>query len=738
MMKQVNAKRKNPFLKYILFIVLIIIFVAFAVLISNQREVAPEESAASVPPKGNLLVDRILFTKDIGGGNYAIHSMDPNGENVRQLSSTIKGESIYDHYAKFSPDGSRLVFARRNEEGRYDMWTVGVDGKDQKLVKRFPSTQGSIWFDYFYLDAQENFPVILYKDNGRLFLVDGHLNESDPVSTEILLQDNIDPFMYPASYNHEIYIGLDRDGGGYKDIYKLYDFEYGDNGVDFKEMKIGGQAGWNNYSPKVCGGYIFFTCHPDSYTQIDVLGESEYYEKNEICKMNMDGTNVIRLTDNDRRGFVRACSPDDKKIAFITNDPNRKSERKFEIRTMDVDAVQLNDGEKLTNNLFAEVVSDWQNVAKINDPINQERILFTRNIGDNMYAIHTMNSDGTGINPISFSIGGERIDDHYAKISSQKKDIVFARSVVDDTGTNLYDIWAITVEGQGQRLIKELKTKKIWLSFVSYNNKEYLLYLCDDGLFLMDYANPNDIYTIDGIGDNFATPVGVDGENGIIYISKTNTSGYRDLYKLEILSLDNGIVNFNEILLGGKENSSDRSPVPCGDYIYFICNETSLVGIESSDFIYQDEICRISKDGDPQSLEQLTNDNYSQRPRACSPNGSQIGYIYQKTDEMGIGYMNNSSKEHIQIRGNLGLERRVLSDWFSLSNEPEPLLNPNVEMTADLNGDGMVNIQDFKLFVQHYKQGDNPKIDYNQNGIYHLDIGDFLVFAKLYRQEESS
>jgi Tol biopolymer transport system component len=73
-------------------------------------------------------------------GNHKLFVMHSDGSGVRQIT---RGDNV-DWFPRFSPDGARVLYTRSkhgwvyerdaNSEGKWDIWTVSPDGKDETKV----------------------------------------------------------------------------------------------------------------------------------------------------------------------------------------------------------------------------------------------------------------------------------------------------------------------------------------------------------------------------------------------------------------------------------------------------------------------------------------------------------------------------------------------------------------------------------------------------------------------------
>lgn len=67
-------------------------------------------------------------------------------------------------------------------------------------------------------------------------------------------------------------------------------------------------------------------------------------------------------------------------------------------------------------------------------------------------------------------------------------------------------------------------------------------------------------------------------------------------------------------------------------------------------------------------------------------------------------------------------------------NIPQP--TPQVSWKSiDLNNDSQINITDFAIFVEYYKEG-NKKIDYDKDGESIRDIDDLSFFIEEYKKRK--
>ena len=157
-----------------------------------------------------------------------------------------------------------------------------------------------------------------------------------------------------------------------------------------EEMRLTHSAGTDirpTWGPK--GEKVVFTSDRDFEM---ARRNSESLE--EIYIMNADGTNQVRLTDNEFEDADPHISPDGKKIVF-TSDRDGNDE----IYVMDIDGSNV---VRLTNSDFVEEFPRWSP--------DGTRILFDSTSAGNA-DIHVMNADGSGVTALTDGPLGELMAD---------------------------------------------------------------------------------------------------------------------------------------------------------------------------------------------------------------------------------------------------------------------------------------------------------------------------------------
>ena len=158
------------------------------------------------------------------------------------------------------------------------------------------------------------------------------------------------------------------------------------------------------------------------------------YEYSEIYTMNIDGTGLTRLTDNDGWDLYPNWSPDGSELVFLS-----WRDSSLDIYKMDADG---GNQRLLYDSGGHDADLDWVG----------DRIVFTRDS-----QIWMMNSDGSDVHqltdPPNAGVWGNAVlpfGDYDPRISPDGSLVVFERMVDDTTDHGNYELFIIGVDGEGE------------------------------------------------------------------------------------------------------------------------------------------------------------------------------------------------------------------------------------------------------------------------------------------------
>jgi TolB protein len=104
----------------------------------DLRQITPWELDAGdgpdISPDGTRVLFRFPEHSGFEGSNFA--SMNLDGTGFRQLTNSAPDERVLS--ASYSPDGTRITFARDGIAGLPDVWTMKTDGSDVRRVTSNP------------------------------------------------------------------------------------------------------------------------------------------------------------------------------------------------------------------------------------------------------------------------------------------------------------------------------------------------------------------------------------------------------------------------------------------------------------------------------------------------------------------------------------------------------------------------------------------------------------------------
>ena len=327
--------------------VLTVVVAVIGVLVFGLRMFPFSGGAVSAPigsiPDRDLdsVSGRIAFVSG-RDGDTEIYVMNADGSGLMQLTDNEFG----DHSPAWSPDGGRITFVsdRDNDVEIYDIYVMNVDGSDLEQVTDGCSNARPVWSP----------------DGGRIAFVsrgDIYVMNADGSGVEQLTGT-------PHASCAEVFYS-DRDGDGDDEAYIRSADGSVERLTDYNSIDWDNADGFPSWLPD--GDRIVFQSHRD--------GDWEIYV------MNVDGSDVEQLTDNEYGDWHPSWSLDSGRIAFASD---RYSDD-LEIYVMNMDGSGV---ERLRDNEYVDYVPAWSP--------DGGRIAFS-SFHEGDVGIYVMNADGSGV-----------------------------------------------------------------------------------------------------------------------------------------------------------------------------------------------------------------------------------------------------------------------------------------------------------------------------------------------------
>ncbi len=289
---------------------------------TNQQRLtnSPEsESGALWSPNGQ----KILY-----GKANQIWTMNADGSNQTLISQADGSNGLF----QWSPNGQKVSYTRTETGGTDQMWTMNADGSNKT---RLTNTTTNDHFASWSPDGNK----IAFGRCDATFVCDIFTMNADGTNQVNLTPTNPNDDDLPrwSPDGTKIIFGSSSTGSDYN-VYSI-----NPNGTGLMQLT-------NGVLPII---YFNPSLVSPNGTKVAMLYRAGAITTQEVATVNLDGTNLMNLTNNSALDFFNAWSPDGSKIAFASRQDNPANE----IYTMNSDGTGV---VRLTNNTSADAVSDWR------------------------------------------------------------------------------------------------------------------------------------------------------------------------------------------------------------------------------------------------------------------------------------------------------------------------------------------------------------------------------------------
>ena len=345
-----------------------------------------------------------------------------------------------------------------------------------------------------------------------------------------------------------------------------------------------------------------------AYPSLSPDGQRLVYQSNvtgqwELFVMGVDGTGVVRLTDDDSEEMMPDWSPDGGRIAFVSN------------RTGDLDVYTIRpDGSELTaltHDDFHDQHPYWS--------ADGERIVVSTSVGRErlQYDIRVLRADGSGVETVL----GDGLVNSYASSSPDGSEILFDRWVDNDPENGEIFILELA-DGSLRRLTDN---EGIYDGYPAWSaDGRHVIWSSNETgsfqLYAMDRRGRGRVQLTSGRGDHRRVTVARDGSK-LVYNRELDGSVL--IEQLPLAEVASGVVPAGPPERVSRFEAAYPAWSPDGEHIVF-----------QSDALGQWELFVMKADGS--DVRQLTRNPRDDMQPAWSPDGELVAFASDRDGDMEI------------------------------------------------------------------------------------------------------
>ena len=544
--------------------------------------------------------------------------MDSDGKNRRQLTSG----GAQDFAPRFTPDGKRVLFVSNRRNGRWDIWSINIDGSN---LNRITETEGKtgLWERSHYPfptpDGKELVFIIYKKSHGSVWLMDMESGNIRRITSGGFGDDF--PMMSPDG--KDIVFKSTRQGNG--DIWSI-----DRSGKNYTRLTFENYPEfYPAWSPD--GTKISYVTNKGGIFDVWVM-DRDGKNKKKLTKYLSQGAWGLRFDYNDlmEAGYYHVSwHPDGTKLALTTWEPDKKESYLTTLefgkdisKTIESLPEESEHLPKYTLVGEKELTGggNYDDFGPSFSP-DGKTIVFASNRKGN-WDIWSTSAEGEGLKQMTEDTGSELAP----VFSPDGKEIAFLRGQKTEDRLQ-YDIWLINNDGSGARQVTDginVISYPAWnpegkeLAFVSKGDSGHEIVLIDlktkmqrHVISIWDTEKPNPMmfpFTKEGEKEEF-TSEEIGKMKKLFPKAKVGMGGLTPFTKGETVDVPYPLKDF---LYRVDYNAA-------GDKIIFESNRTGNIDIWS-----------VNKDGT--ELTRITKEDGPHLNPVFSPDNKKIVYARRKLD----------------------------------------------------------------------------------------------------------